>query len=624
MERRNYFSASWRPKGYKQAFYLKKKKQGAGKYGMRKITKSITALILACSLALVPAMSSQAVGKSIATGIDVSKHNGAINWGSVASSGISYAFIKAGSTYSGIDPYFDANMRDAQAAGIKTGVYLYSYANSVEEAANEANLLVGWLSNYTVNYPVVYDVENSNHKNLSNEQLQAMVNTFCSIVSAAGYYPMVYSYRNFFLTKLGGVGYDKWVADYSGSCQYNNNTCFWQSSSHGSIAGVPTRVDINYQYKDYSSLIIPDGFLQRGEFTYFFAGYKMQRGWVAFNDTKYYLDEAGHLQKGGWLNLDTGCYYLTPADGQIARGQYAVDGANYYFNADGVKQTGWVTVADKQFYYDGANEGKQVKGWLALDTGKYYLAADDGHMLTGENDLGGSIYNFGGNGVMLTGWITREDGVKFYYDPATGAKAFGWLADTAGTRYLAADDGHMVTGVAAIADAEYYFDANGIMLTGWQTRDNNRYLYGVDGKLQRGWYADTTGSYYLNPETGAATVGVVTLDKANYCFDATGKMQTGLVKAAEADYYYNPADGKLMTGWITTAEGQVMYANAAGQLVKGLAEIDKATYYFDEKGIKQVNKTVTVDKVPYVLDANGAVVVQPVDPAAVAATPAAK
>lgn len=536
---------------------------------MKKILKSATAFVLAITmavtLAFVPVSSVEALGASIATGIDVSKHQGAINWGQVAGSGVKFAFIKAGSSKSGVDPYFDANMKGAQAAGIKTGVYLYSYANSVEEAANEANTLVGWLSNYTVNYPVVYDVEDSNHTKLSNEQLVAMVNTFCSIVSAAGYYPMVYSYRNFFNGKLSNVGYDKWVADYSGSCQYNNNTCFWQSSSHGSISGISTRVDLNYQYKDYSSLIISDGFLQRGEYVYYFAGYKMQRGWVAANDTKYYLDAAGHLQKG-WLTLDTGTYYLTPGDGQIARGQYAVEDGNYYFDAEGVKRTGWITVADRLFYYDAANDGKMWTGWLNLDGATYYMAPEDGHMLTGENTLGGSIYNFGGDGKLLRGWSTIAEGVKCYYDPTTGAKAFGWLPDETGTHYLAKEDGHMVT-------------------------------------------------------------GAITIEKANYYFDANGIMQTGVVKLAEGDYYYSPADGKLQTGWIVL-EKQTMYAVPSGQLVKGMATIDKVNYYFDETGNMAVNTTVTVDGVTYVVAADGVATVPTpevaADPAAATAAATAQ
>ena len=92
--------------------------------------KKLTAVVLAISmLTLMPGVESDAITSSgnIAKGIDVSKYNGAIDWGAVARSGVKFAFIRVGSTYSGIDPTFDYNMRSAQANGIKTGVYIYSY-----------------------------------------------------------------------------------------------------------------------------------------------------------------------------------------------------------------------------------------------------------------------------------------------------------------------------------------------------------------------------------------------------------------------------------------------------------------------------------------------------------------
>ena len=171
---------------------------------MMKFWKKALALALAGIMAMAPVNYAQAAnaGNAIAKGIDVSKHNGAIDWNSVASSGISFAFIKAGSTKSGVDPYFDANMRGAQNAGLKVGVYIYSYATNVEQAQNEANLMLEWLSNYTVSYPVVYDIEDSCQRGLSQEQLQAMINTFCSTIASAGYYPMVYSNKNWFNQRI--------------------------------------------------------------------------------------------------------------------------------------------------------------------------------------------------------------------------------------------------------------------------------------------------------------------------------------------------------------------------------------------------------------------------------------
>ena len=187
--------------------------------------RQVTALCLAGALTLAPGLKVEAVGagSSIARGIDVSKHNLGIDWSQVPSSGVSFVFVKAGSTNSGVDPYFDANMRGANAAGLRTGVYLYSYAVNAEQARAEANQLIQWIGNYTVNYPVVFDVEAPCHKNMSQAQLQELINAFCSIIEANGYYPVVYSSRNMFRDKIGNIGYDKWIAQYADALLHSRN-----------------------------------------------------------------------------------------------------------------------------------------------------------------------------------------------------------------------------------------------------------------------------------------------------------------------------------------------------------------------------------------------------------------
>ncbi|MCM1038682.1 MAG: hypothetical protein NC434_05110 [Ruminococcus sp.] len=451
---------------------------------MRKLTKinrKITALLLAGVMALVPVTQADAAnaGNSIARGIDVSKHNGAVNWGSVAASGISFAFIKAGSTNSGVDPYFDANMRGAQAAGLKVGVYLYSYATTVEQAKNEADLLVGWLENYTVSFPVVYDVEDSCHKGLSQAQLQALIDTFCSTVAAAGYYPMVYSSKNWFNQRIGNVGYDKWVAQYADNLEYNG-AAFWQNTSHGSVSGVGTRVDMNYQFKDFSTLIISDGFLDRNGQTLFFAGYKMQRGWINYNDTRYYLDGNGFLQRECWFVDESGTYYLQ-GDGSIARGQVNIADQGYYFDGNGVRLTGWMNLENGKFYY-APDTGAMQHGWFADESGTYYLSAG-GDVTRGQAEIDAQQYYFDANGVRQGGWVTLENG-KFYYAPDTGAMHHGWLDDNGARYYLSTQDGHMLVSDVTIDGQQYYFDENGVMQTGIVTKaDEKQYFYNETGAL---------------------------------------------------------------------------------------------------------------------------------------------
>lgn len=352
---------------------------------MNRGIRQITALCLAGALAFVPALRVEAVGagSSIARGIDVSKHNLGIDWSQVPSSGVSFVFVKAGSTNSGMDPYFDVNMRGANAAGLRTGVYLYSYANNVDEAKNEANQLIQWIGNYTVSYPVVYDVEAPNHKNMSQAQLQEMINAFCSIIEANGYYPVVYSSRNMFRDKIGNIGYDKWVAQYADALEYNGNAAFWQHTSHGSVAGIPTRVDMNYQFKDYSSVIVADGFATRGDQTVFYAGYRMQRnGWANWENNKYRLDENGFVQKGCWFEDETGRYYLATQDGHALRDAVTIDGQDYYFDENAVMQRGLITRSDGNlYYYDPATGALQRNVTVTVDGVNYTV---DGNCVATE------------------------------------------------------------------------------------------------------------------------------------------------------------------------------------------------------------------------------------------------
>ena len=160
-----------------------------------KITTRILTLIMAIMILFQPTMKAQAAltaERAIAKGIDVSKYQELIDWIAVKSDGYSFAFIRCG-TSTTPDPYFDLNMIGAAQAGIKAGVYLYSYALTPEEAAADAYNVLAMIGPHIVSMPVVIDLETEKQKQLTPEQLAAVANTFCAVVESAGYYPMVYS-----------------------------------------------------------------------------------------------------------------------------------------------------------------------------------------------------------------------------------------------------------------------------------------------------------------------------------------------------------------------------------------------------------------------------------------------
>lgn len=447
---------------------------------VKRITAIVATFMIIIMTALVPAYNVEAANASnaIAWGIDVSMHNGGIDWGAVAASGAKFVFIKAGSAKSGMDPNFVSNITGANAAGLKVGVYLYTYATNAEQATNEANALLGWIAPYTVSFPVVLDIENSAQAGLGRDQIQAMINAYCGTIAAAGYYPVVYSSKSWFNSKLVGTAYDKWVAQYNDHLEYDG-AAFWQSTSHGSVSGVSTRVDIDYQFKDYSQIIISDGFVDRDGGTRFYAGYKMQRGWVDYAETRYHINDAGFVDKNMWFNDETGTYFLQ-GDGSVARGQVNLEGVDYYFDGAGHRLSGWVALEKGLFFY-APDTAAMVRGWYSDTTGIYYLNPQTGAASTGLCSIEGNEYWFADNGIRMSGWLNTENGT-YFYAPDTGIKVKGWYDDASGRHYLSTKDGHMLVGDVTIENQKYYFGDDGIMKTGLVVKpDGNTYYYDESG-----------------------------------------------------------------------------------------------------------------------------------------------
>ncbi len=399
---------------------------------MRKMMKRIAALALAGCMMLgggVNAMAAAGPGQAIAKGIDVSKYQGLIDWNQVAASGHSFAFIKLGSTKNGVDPFFDYNIRAAQAAGVKTGVYLYSYAQSVEEAAGEAALMVSLLEPYIVNMPVVLDVEDRTQSGLDTGTLQMMCYTFYQVLDAAGYYPIIYSNKNWFEKKIGNIMMDKWVAQWGAQLDYAGPAAFWQSSETGTVPGIGGYVDLDYQFKDLSGVIIPAGLLPRADGNVrYYANYKMQRGWINAPEGKYLADPLGNLVRGFYAD-ETGTYYFDPLTCQAAMGLVQVAENTYYFNENGLMQTGILPLGDDVFFFDRAT-GAMAKGLIPDVDGNFYYAGTDGKLQSG---------------------FVEVDGVMFFFDPASLAMVRNTVIPGEGLNYVIDETG-VVTMVPIIPE----------------------------------------------------------------------------------------------------------------------------------------------------------------------------
>ena len=566
---------------------------------MKRYVKKIAAMLCtAAVLSNIPASSAQAAvtsAQAIAKGIDVSKYQGAIDWASVAAQGYTFAFVKLGSSKSGIDPYFVPNMMGAASVGLRTGAYVYSYASTVEGAVAEATMAVNALQNMPISFPVAFDIEDAVQKPLTPMQQQELVNAFCTVIENAGYYPMVYASKNWFLNRLGPVAYDQWVAQYAEACDYPIPFSVWQATSDGAVPGIAGRVDINYLYKDYSQEIIQTGWVMRKGYNYFYENWHMKTGWINYADAIWYTDVMGRMVTG-WQDLDNNGTkrYFAP-EGPMAIGISKVGENTYYFAPDGIMQTGWQTIGGLRYLL--SPEGVMQFGWYNAPEGTYYFA-ENGAMTTGWVTLADEkTYHFDEQqGILSRAAFVTTNGIRFYVD-VDGSMVRGFK-NIDGANYYFAPDGAMQTGFFPIDGKYYYFNGEGVMQTGWQTMEGQKFFFDpASGIMQTGMISDGTNQYYLAPN-GAAVSGWQDIDGRRYHFDeTTNAMSVNRIVTTNGVNFFVGMDGTIQTGW----------QNVGGVL-----------YYFQEDGSMAVNVALTIDGVPYQFDANGigtAVVIPVIDPA---------
>ena len=191
--------------------------------------------------------------------IDVSTWNGNIDWEKVYKSGVRYAMIRSSfgvENPNQIDNKFVRNIKNAIKAGIKCGIYHYSYAKSAAEAKKEADFCLKTIKNYKIDLPVAFDIEDSSQTNLGKDTLTSIVIAFCDRIKSAGYMPMLYcnpSWLNSYLHKDKLIGkYDLWLAHWGVSSPAFKCT-IWQYSDSGIVSGISGNVDMNWIFKDYTS-----------------------------------------------------------------------------------------------------------------------------------------------------------------------------------------------------------------------------------------------------------------------------------------------------------------------------------------------------------------------------------
>lgn len=423
------------------------------------------------------------VVNAVKRGMDVSYWQGLINWERVKADDIDFAILRCGYVKTlgrpQVDQQWKRNAQECERLGIPYGVYIYSYAKTVEAAKAEADHVINTLKGFSPTYPVYFDLEEKSLESTSNRMLLAnMASAFCDKIAAAGYTPGIYANTNWWNNYLTDPVFDqweRWVAQYNSKCSYTRGSYrLWQCSASGKVDGIVGNVDLDLEF---------DGA---------FASNPVRKTWVKVG-SNWYLRDSGGNNLIGWQVVDGQRYYLA-ASGVMQTGWVSYEGSWYYLSGSGAMKTGWARSGGKWYYLD-PSSGRMLTGWQTVDGKRYYLKPDNGAMVTGTQTIGGVTYRFDDSGALIEGGAGNAN---------TGASASGvsgWVS-SGGRWYLKDSSGRNLTGWQKVGGTWYYMDASGVMLTGWQKVGGTWYYLKSSGAMAKGWYK-VGGKWYYSKSSGA-------------------------------------------------------------------------------------------------------------------------
>ena len=471
-----------------------------------------------------------------AQGIDVSEHQGRIDWDAVKASGIDFAILRVGfgaPSWGGrVDYQFNRNISECERLGIPYGVYIYSYAFDNQQAADEASMVINCLSGHNPRLPVYYDLEdNSIIANGRQTGIASRAQVFCNRISAAGYEPGIYANLNWFNNILTdsvfkSSSWDHWIAQYNSQCDYTGNYSFWQYKSNGKVPGINGNVDMNYAYVDVSLY-----------------------HWQLIASTWYYAASNGKAYTG-WLFQSGTWYWLEPdAGGAMATGLHECNGSLYWFNSSGAMATGWVLDGGTWYYATGS--GALASGWAYLGGAWYWLDPTTHAMATGVQTIGSCEYIFNNSGKMMANCWSNGDGSWMYHSSSSGAIDLKGIMTDSGIQ-LIDDGGNVRTGWIESQGSRYYCSADGVILTGWQQIAGSWYYFSSDGRMATGWLNDGGNWYWLDSSSGTMKTGWLSLGGTWYYLDAARggvMLSNGWYWIGSTDYKFS-SSGAMVGAWV--------------------------------------------------------------------------
>ena len=292
-------------------------------------------------------------------GIDVSKHQGKIEWGKVKGQ-VDFAILRASYGWenypSQVDEQLNNNVQGCIANGIPFGFYHYSYATTVEQAQKEADYCISAIQGTNPVYPVFFDVEDKAQQGIGKTALTEIAVAFCEKVKAAGFVAGVYASKSWWETRLDYEKlkeYEIWLAHWAEQTDFGRHYDLWQYTSSGSVPGVIGRVDWNYCYTEYGGAspapqtgvdaiyrvrTQKHGWLPQVKNTEDYAGWENSPITdVAIKVSQGSVKYRAHVKGGSWLPYVTGCDTNEPENGYAGDGRIIDAIEVYYFTPDSIR-----------------------------------------------------------------------------------------------------------------------------------------------------------------------------------------------------------------------------------------------------------------------------------------------
>ncbi|MBR1417099.1 MAG: hypothetical protein IJ572_04705 [Bacilli bacterium] len=191
-----------------------------------------------------------------AIGLDLSSYQNVSDFNLLKENGVEFVILRIGwgpnedMTFN-TDNHFEDFYKRAKEAGLKVGVYYFSYATKLDEVDYEVNYVLDTLKDKEIDLFISYDWENWNlfkdcHMNFVD--LNKMATKFMSILKDKGYKAVNYSSKSYLELIWDIDGFDTWLAHYNDETSYEKDFSIWQITDKGSIDGIDGLVDVDILY----------------------------------------------------------------------------------------------------------------------------------------------------------------------------------------------------------------------------------------------------------------------------------------------------------------------------------------------------------------------------------------